>query len=47
VPDKKNIPSVLLDIQKEDDIIITMGAGDIWKFGEKYVEMLKKNSLNE
>ena len=24
------------------DIIITMGAGDIWKYGEKFVELLKE-----
>ena len=27
---------------KKDDIIVTMGAGDIWKYGEKFVELLKE-----
>ena len=43
IADKKNIPAFLNEIKKESDIIITMGAGDIWKFGEQFVEMLKKN----
>ncbi len=44
-PDKTKIPELLSRIKKENDIIITMGAGDIWKFGEKFVEELKKNIL--
>jgi len=43
VKDKNEIPLVLMSIKKKDDIIITMGAGDIWKFGEKFIEMLKNN----
>ncbi|MBN1299745.1 MAG: UDP-N-acetylmuramate--L-alanine ligase [Melioribacteraceae bacterium] len=38
--DKTKIPMLLKSIYKKDDIIITMGAGDIWKFGEKFVELL-------
>lgn len=41
VKDKNEIPSVLNQIKKKGDIIITMGAGDIWKFGEKFVELIK------
>ncbi len=40
-PDKTKVPELLKKIYKNDDIIITMGAGDIWKYGEKFVEMLK------
>lgn len=43
VKDKNEIPTVLMSLKKKYDIIITMGAGDIWKFGEKFIEMLKKN----
>ncbi len=43
VADKKNVPDVLNEIKKDGDIIITMGAGDIWKYGEQFVEMLNKN----
>lgn len=42
VPDKNKIPEKLMELKKKDDIIITMGAGDIWKYGEKFVELLKK-----
>ncbi len=42
IPDKNKIPEKLFELKKKDDIIITMGAGDIWKYGEKFVEMVKK-----
>ena len=42
IEDKNEIPSFLMSIKEENDIIITMGAGDIWKYGERFVEMLKK-----
>jgi len=41
VPDKNNIPNVLKELKKEGDIIVTMGAGDIWRYGEKFIEMIK------
>ena len=41
VPDKKNIPMVLSELKKDNDIIITMGAGDIWRYGEEFVRMIK------
>jgi UDP-N-acetylmuramate--alanine ligase len=42
VKDKNDVPKVLNDLKKNDDIIITMGAGDIWKQGERFVELLKQ-----
>jgi UDP-N-acetylmuramate--alanine ligase len=44
IADKNEIPKLLLDIVEDDDIVVTMGAGDIWKYGEKFVELLKKKS---
>jgi UDP-N-acetylmuramate--alanine ligase len=41
VPDKKAIPDFLMTIKQPGDIIITMGAGDIWKFGEAFITKLK------
>ena len=41
-PDKTKIPELLQKIYKKGDIIITLGAGDIWKFGEKFVQFLKE-----
>lgn len=40
VADKKNIPALLNEIKKDGDIIVTMGAGDIWKYGEEFIQML-------
>ena len=42
IADKNEIPQKLMQIRKKDDIIITMGAGDIWKYGEKFVELVKE-----
>ncbi len=42
VDDKNKIPEKLFEIKRNDDIIITMGAGDIWRLGEKFVGLLKK-----
>ncbi len=41
VPDKKNLPVFLRSIVRKGDIVITMGAGDIWKFGEEFIKKLK------
>ncbi len=40
VADKNDIPQFLMNEKKDGDIIITMGAGDIYKYGEKFVMML-------
>lgn len=42
VKDKNDVPAKLNEIKKEDDIIITMGAGDIWKQGDRFVELLNE-----
>ena len=44
IKDKNEIPDKLMQIKKKDDIIITMGAGDIWKYGEKFVELVRKDN---
>jgi UDP-N-acetylmuramate--alanine ligase len=41
VPEKKQIPSYLQSIVKTGDIVITMGAGDIWKYGEEFFKMIR------
>lgn len=41
VKDKKDIPAYLKTITKKGDIVITMGAGDIWKYGEQFLRELK------
>jgi UDP-N-acetylmuramate--alanine ligase len=41
VPDKKAVPAFLLSIVQPGDMVITMGAGDIWRFGEDFIAQLK------
>ena len=41
VPDKKAVPQFLVSIIQPGDIVITMGAGDIWRFGEDFIALLK------
>jgi UDP-N-acetylmuramate--alanine ligase len=42
VPDKNKVPVVLKTIVKSGDIVITMGAGDIWKYGEEFIKLFSK-----
>jgi UDP-N-acetylmuramate--alanine ligase len=42
VADKKQVPAYLMRIKQRGDIIITMGAGDIWKYGEEFISTLNK-----
>src|ERR1051326_4333165 len=42
VPDKKMLPAALSKITKANDIVITMGAGDIWKYGEESLKQLQR-----
>lgn len=37
IKDKENIPDFLKRKTEPGDIVITMGAGDIWKYGEKFI----------
>jgi UDP-N-acetylmuramate--alanine ligase len=41
VRDKKDIPDYLMKVKRLGDIIVTMGAGDIWKYGEEFINQLK------
>lgn len=38
VPDKKQVPPALRKIVRKGDIVITMGAGDVWKYGEEFLK---------
>lgn len=42
IENKTEISHVLIEMIKDDDIIITMGAGDIWKYNQEFVEMLSR-----
>jgi UDP-N-acetylmuramate--alanine ligase len=41
IPDKKKVPEFLNSIIKSGDIVVTMGAGDIWKYGEEFLKILR------
>ncbi len=41
VEDKNDLPVKLKDIVEPGDVVITMGAGDIYKYGEEFVEALE------
>ena len=38
--DSQDLASYLVTIVKEGDLVMTMGAGDIYKTGEELVELL-------
>ena len=44
--DKKAVPAMLMKITKPGDIVITMGAGDIWKYGEDFLKQLNNKKPN-
>ena len=46
VEDKQDLPEKLKEIVQAGDVIITMGAGDIYRYGEKFVEILKSGIKN-
>lgn len=41
VQDKTQVPAYLQRIVKPGDIVVTMGAGDIWKFGMEFISEFK------
>lgn len=44
VEDKADVTKTLKDISKAGDIIITMGAGDIYKYGEEFAKELESGN---
>ncbi len=44
VPDKTGIPAFLLDLVRPGDMVITVGAGDIWRFGEQFIAQLRERT---
>jgi len=40
VPNKQDIPALLQQMTREGDIVMTLGAGDIWKFGNEFLSGL-------
>ncbi len=44
VPSKKDVPAMLMKLAKRNDIVVTMGAGDIWKYGNEFLNMLEERA---
>ena len=40
IPDKEEVPDYLRGIVREGDLVVTMGAGDIWKAGEALIRKM-------
>jgi len=40
VPDKEDLPDELYRLTQEDDVVLMMGAGDIWRYSRAFVERL-------
>lgn len=47
IPDKTKVPDFLMSLKQPGDFMITMGAGDIWKFGEQFIAHLKSAEKGE
>lgn len=45
--EKTTLPQTLKELVKPGDIVITMGAGDVYKFGEQFVDQLKKEGVKD
>ena len=41
IPDKADLPDYLLDAVRPGDTVITIGAGDIWRYGRAFFEALE------
>lgn len=47
VADKTELPSALAEISQPGDLVITMGAGDIWRHGQAFLETLGAEVASE
>ena len=42
-PKLDNLPDLVNEISKNNDMVMTLGAGTIWRYGEKIINRLKSN----
>jgi UDP-N-acetylmuramate--alanine ligase len=47
VQDKKQLPEFLMKAKRAGDIVVTLGAGDISKYGEEFIALLKGKGSRE
>jgi UDP-N-acetylmuramate--alanine ligase len=43
VPDKTDLPGELLDVTRPGDVVLMLGAGDIWRYSRTFVDLLSEN----
>ncbi|MFP4227675.1 MAG: UDP-N-acetylmuramate--L-alanine ligase [Salinivenus sp.] len=43
VPDKTDLPGTLLDLTRPGDVVLMLGAGDIWRYSRSFVDLLQEN----
>jgi UDP-N-acetylmuramate--alanine ligase len=43
VPDKTDLPGELLDLTRPGDVVLMLGAGDIWRYSRSFVDLLREN----
>jgi len=43
VPDKTSLPARLLDLTAPGDVVLMLGAGDIWRQSRDFVDLLEEN----
>jgi len=47
VQDKKQLPDFLMKVKKPGDIVVTLGAGDISKYGEEFISKMKPSTAKQ
>jgi UDP-N-acetylmuramate--alanine ligase len=47
VPDRRDLATTLLGEVRPGDVVVTMGAGDIWQTGEELLDLLAAGPLAE
>ncbi len=45
IQEKSDIPARLQEITKSGDLVLTMGAGDIWEIGDEFVSLLEQETV--
>jgi len=44
VPDKTDLPDRLLDLTRPGDVVLMLGAGDIWRYSRTFVDLLHETA---
>lgn len=47
VQDKKQLPELLMKVKKSGDIVVTLGAGDISKYGDEFISKMKSSNIKQ